>query len=154
MTEPRRFTTKGPVPFFIDDDEFHVLGSVPAEEVAALLDLQSGLSMEGADITEQYAGIKRLFEFTMLPESWDRFSARLSDRSRPIDFNLLTEISSWLSGEVWGARPTSPPPPSTSSPEETGPTSTDGAPAGESTPSETTVGTDTSTSSGIGVSVV
>lgn len=154
MTEPRRFTTKAPVPFTIDDEEFHVLGSVPAEEVATLLDMQSGLSGEGVGIADQLGVIKRLFEFTMLPESWERFAARLGDRSRPIDFNLLVEITNWLSGEVWAARPTSPPPSSTESPGDTGSTSTDGAPAEESTPSETTPGTDTSTSSGIGVSVV
>lgn len=153
MTDPRRFTTKAPVPFTIDDEEFHVLGAIPAEEVAALLDMQAGLAAEGTGITEQYDGIKRLFESTMIPESWERFVARLGDRSRPIDFNLLTEISSWLSGEVWAARPTSPPPSSTGSPEATGPTSTDGQPAEESTPLDS-VGTDTSISSGIGVSVV
>lgn len=136
MTEPRKFTTKAPVPFTVDDEEFHVIGAIPAEEFAILLDIQAGLTGEDVGITEQYAGIKAIFAQTMIPESWDRFSARLSDRSRPVDFSLLMQISNWLSGEVWsGGNPTSSPTPSTATPEEPGPISTDGAPPEESIPS-------------------
>lgn len=141
MTEPRRFTTKAPVPFAIDDEEFHVLGAVPAEELAALLDLQTTLSGEDAGLGEQYIAIKKTFEFMMLPESWERFSVRLADRSRPIDFRLLLGISNWLSGEVWAgkAEASESPQPSTEPPAPDGPTSMDGAPVEESIPSEMVV---------------
>lgn len=141
MTEPRRFTTKAPVPFVIDDDEvFHVLGAIPAEELAELLDLQAGLSVEGVGVKEQYEGVKRMFQSAMLPESWDRFSLRLSDRSRPVDFNLLIEITQWLAGEVWSGKAiTSSLTSSTGSPDPTGTTSTDGVPVEGLTPVEISV---------------
>lgn len=134
MTEPRRFNTKPAVPFAIDDEEFHVLGAIPAEELAQLLDLQQGLSGEGVGLKEQFEGIKQVLQFTMLPESWDRFVGRLADRSRPVDFNLLLEITNWLSGDVWSARPTQPQQPSTEPSEPDGGTSTGNAATEESTP--------------------
>lgn len=134
MSEPRRFTTKPSVPFAIDDEEFHVLGAIPAEEFAHLLDLQQGLTAEGIGLQQQYDGIKQILQFTMLPESWDRFAARLADRSRPIDFNLLTEITNWLAGEWSGGRPTQPPQPSTGPPVPDGTTSTESVDTEASTP--------------------
>lgn len=140
MTEPQRFTTKPPVPFFIDDDEFHVLGAIPAEEFAALMDLQEGLGAEGSNNREQYAQIKGILQFVMLPESWGRFEPKLADREHPVDFNLLVRITNWLTGTVWsGKAEGSPSPQPSTDPSVTdGPTSTGSAPSTESTPSETT----------------
>lgn len=135
MTEPRRFTTEPPVDFWIDEDQFWVLGAIPAEELAALMDLQQGLTGEDVGLKEQYEGIKQILAFTMTPESWDRFSARLTDRTRPIDFQLLLKITNMLSGEVWSGKEASPlPPPSTDTPGPDGTTTTDGAPPADSTP--------------------
>lgn len=141
MSEPRAFVTRPPVPFTIDGEEFHVLGAIPAEELAQLLDLQANLSGEDIGLGEQYIAIKKTLEFTMLPESWERFSVRLADRSRPIDFRLLLGISNWLSGDVWAgkAEASESPQPSMEPPVPDGQTSTDGAPVEESTPSETVV---------------
>lgn len=137
MTEPRRFTTEPPVDFWIDDDQFWVLGAIPAEELAALMDLQQGLSGEGVGLQQQYEGIKQVLAFTMIPESWDRFLARLSDRSRPIDFKLLLKITNMLSGDIWaGKEDGQSPPPSTDTPAPDGTTSTDGAPPEDSTPTD------------------
>lgn len=137
MTEPRRFTTEPPVDFWIDDDQFWVLGAIPAEELAALMDLQQGLSGEGVGLQQQYEGIKQVLAFTMIPESWDRFLARLSDRSRPIDFKLLLKITNMLSGDIWaGKEDGQSPPPSTDTPEPDGTTSMDGAPPEDSTPTD------------------
>lgn len=136
MTEPRRFTTEPSVDFWIDEDQFWVLGAIPAEELAALMDLQQGLTGEGVGLKEQYDGIKQVLAFTMIPESWDRFSARLADRSRPIDFQLLLKITNMLSGEIWGKGASQSPPPSTDTPGPDGTTSTDGAAPADSTPTD------------------
>lgn len=154
MTEPRRFNTKPPLVFFIDDEEFQVIGAIPAEEFATLIDIQSGLEGEGVGVNEQYAVVKAIFAQAMLPESWERFTARLSDRSRPIDFTLLMEISNWLSGEWSGKATGSSPTSSTDQPEET-PTGTDGSPPADSDPTgnppvEVSVVPDTSTSTTTG----
>lgn len=139
MTEPQRFTTRPPVPFFIDDDEFHVLGAIPAEEFAALMDLQEGLGAEGSNNREQYAQIKGILQFVMLPESWERFVPKLADRAHPVDFPLLVKITNWLTGTVWSGKEGSPSPqPSTDPLVTDGPTSTESAPTEVSTPSETT----------------
>jgi hypothetical protein len=155
MTEPQRFTTKPPVLFFIDDDEFHVLGAIPAEEFAALMDLQEGLGAEGSNNREQYAKIKGILQFVMLPESWGRFEPKLADREHPVDFNLLVRITNWLTGTVWSGKDTgSSPTSSTDQPAET-PTGMDGSPPADSDPTgsqsvEVSVVPDTSTSTTTG----
>lgn len=154
MTESPKFLTKPPLTFSVDGEDFQVIAAVPAEELAQLLDLQSGLSGEGIGLAEQYQGIKNLFQFTMVPESWERFSGRLGDRSRPIDFTLLMEITKWLTAE-WSGRPLLEPSSSTASPGPDGTTTTDGAPVDPSTLTEPatveiSVVPDTSIESGIG----
>lgn len=140
MTEPQRFTTKPPVPFFIDDDEFHVLGAIPAEEFADLMDLQEGLGAEGTDTREQYAKIKAILAFVMIPESWERFSPKLADRAHPVDFNLLVKVINWLTGTVWSGKEGSPSPQ-----QSTDPSVTDGLILMESAPTEVLTPSETMT---------
>lgn len=155
MTEPRSFHTKSPVPFEIDGEQFTVVAAIPAAELADLYDLQQSIAGEGKELREQLEGIKSILSRAMVGDSWERFEPKMSDRQNPVDFSLLLEITNWLSGEVWTARPTQSPTPSTESPESSGETSTDGAPPSESTPSESTadpvsVAAGISTSSGTG----
>lgn len=155
MTERMSFTTRGPIPFDLGDDEvFMVIGAIPADEFATLLDMQEGLSAEGMSTQQQLEGIKSILSNVMLAESWERFAPRLGDRSRPVSFPLLLEITNWLASE-WGKGRALPPAPSIPTPESGGMTTTDGVPAEDSTLTgpetvEISVVPDTSTESGTG----
>lgn len=131
-------------PFMVDDEQFEVAGTVPADLFAALADTVEKMTGEEAstNIIEQYRILKDVMELILTAESWTRFSERLGSRERPIGVQQLIRIAMGLLGEVFGKVPTQLPPPSTSSPETAGESSTDGAPVEES-PEQTSTGTGT-----------
>jgi hypothetical protein len=69
--------------------------------------------------------LKQALKFVLLPESYERFSARLKDRHNPIDDDQLADVVLWLL-EQYGLRPTAPSQPSS-----------DGSPSPESGTSST-----------------
>lgn len=132
MTEIKDFTKlnkKENVEFKINEDTFTAVGVAPAMVV---LDVSAVNKAEGLD------KIRIILEFldkVLLPDSAVRFAERLASSTEPIDIEQAADIAVWLMEGVYaGERPTGDPSPSANGSENTGPNSTDGAPAEESTP--------------------
>ncbi len=136
--EPRRFTSRRPpITFFIDDDEFTAAGSVPAEQMKDLVAQVETMSA-ATDVASQYAAIKVIVDAVLHPDSLKRFQDRLADPDNPIDFEALSDVSTWLVSEVYSRRPTPSPSPSGAPANPSGTNSTDGPPAEASTPPDST----------------
>lgn len=131
--EPRK-----PVRFRVgpaDDDLFTAAPALPTMVAFDFARLSSDSQGDGLGNIEAILG---LFERILVPESRQRFQARLADTERPIDPGDLTRIIKGLLGK-YGMRPTEPSGPSSNGP----PGSLDGGMSSPGTPSA-----EASTSSG------
>jgi hypothetical protein len=83
---------------------------------------------------QQHDLLKRALELALMPDSWERFAARLSDKTRPIDDDQMSDVVLWLL-EQYGLRPTEPSSPSSDGPAspESGTSSTENSQPEEST---------------------
>lgn len=95
------------IAFRVDGDLFHAARGVPAE---VLLDFASEFAgMEtSATVDQQLKAFRSMLEVVLLPESLERFSARMRDRADPIEIDQVEEIVTWLM-EQYGLRPTEAP---------------------------------------------
>ncbi len=142
LEELKRFTSRRPlISFEVDDEKFTAVGTVPAEMMKHLMGNAEKLKT-AENFEAQYDAILAIVEAVLLPESLVVFRARLGDVENPIDFDALSEVSTWLVAEVYSRRPTPSPSPSTAPASNGGTSSTDGPPPEESTPS-TSTGPDT-----------
>lgn len=119
--------------FTIDDDTFEAASVLPGDVFAEMVALYNNAS-EAETFQDQHDLLKKALEFALLPESWQRFAARLKDKARPIDDDQTSEIVIWLM-EEYGVRPTQPSQPSSDgqpSPE-SGTSSTESTQPAEST---------------------
>lgn len=120
--------SRSPIVFDVDGEEFTAIPAMPATASLALVALtEAGSNAEKAQAT---LGI---LDELLLPESAERFAARMRGGAHPISLEDALAVVGWLLPEVSG-RPTvgaSPSQPGSSTP---GPSSTDGAPPEGSTP--------------------
>lgn len=91
--------------FRVDDDVFEASPDIAAELALQYADLAEQLGGDDANNKQQIEIIHALFRMVLLPESAERFIARLSDRERPIGNNKIANITRWLF-EEYGLRPT------------------------------------------------
>lgn len=117
-----------PVRFSMDGDIFDAVPEIPAN---LMVDLVDKLTTPATDPSGQFKQALDVLRQLLTPDSRETFERRLSDPANPISLPQLTELTSWLLGEVYGGRPTQPPSPSPAPPSDGGLPSTDGAqPAG------------------------
>jgi hypothetical protein len=119
FTRPRKRIT-----FTIDDDTFEATPVLPGELLVEFVTAYNDTA-KVESIAEHVALLKQALKFVLLPESYERFSARLKDRHNPIDDDQLADVVLWLL-EQYGLRPTAPSQPSS-----------DGSPSPESGTSST-----------------
>lgn len=131
MTEMRDFSKKRKdITFRVDDDVFQAARGVPAE---VLLDFATEFAGTGtaATVDQQLKAFRSMLDVVLLPESLERFSARMRDRANPIEIDQVEDIVTWLM-EQYGLRPTEVPSSSPGGPSAPGPgTSLTGSTAGE-----------------------
>jgi hypothetical protein len=133
-TEIRDFSkARKDISFRVDDDMFHAARGIPAE---VLLDFAAEFSsMEtSATVDQQLKAFRSMLDVVLLPESLERFNARMRDRANPIEIDQVEEIVTWLM-EQYGLRPTEPSSSSPAGPSVPGPGTTSTA----STPAEVSI---------------
>lgn len=119
FSRPRKRLT-----FTIDDDTFEAAPALPGDIFTEFVTTYNGTA-DTKTYREQHDMLKEALQLAMLPDSWERFSARLQDRTRPIDDDQMADVVLWLL-EEYGMRPTEPSQPSS-----------DGSPSPESGTSST-----------------
>lgn len=105
------------VQFKIDDDVFEAPSEIAAELMLRFADDASALDADelgrGPTTVEQLTIMHNLMRMILLPESAERFIARLSDPARPIGIATFERVTDYLM-EAYGLRPTEPDSPSSS----------------------------------------
>lgn len=130
----RDFTKKRKrLTFTIDGDTFEAASALPGDVFAEFVTLYNGTA-DTETFQQQHDLLKQALELALLPESWERFAARLQDKERPIDDDQMSDVILWLM-EEYGMRPTQPSQPSSdgSANPESGTSSTESTPPEEST---------------------
>lgn len=119
--------------FTIDGEEFEAAPGLPGDIYAEFVTIYSSTG-ETETYQEQHDALKRALSLVLLDESYERFQARLRDKTRPIDDDQMSDVVIWLLGE-YGNRPTQPSQPSSDGPAspESGTSSTENTPPAEST---------------------
>jgi hypothetical protein len=119
--------------FRIDDDVFEAAPVLPGDAYAELVDLYNGTA-DVETYQQQYGMLKSALELALLPESYERFAARLGNKSNPIDGDQMADVVLWVL-EAYGLRPTGPSQPSSDGPASpaSGTSSTASTPLVEST---------------------
>lgn len=100
--------------FTIDDDTFVPATALPGDVFAEMVALHDA-AIDANTFQEQHDLLKQALELALLPESWERFAARLKDKARPIEDDQMSAIVIWLL-EEYGVRPTEPSQPSSDGP--------------------------------------
>lgn len=130
----RDFTRKRKrLDFTIDTDTFEAAPALPGDIYAEFVTLYN--STAGTDTyQEQHDLLKRALQLALHDDSYQRFTDRLKDKTRPIDDDQMADVVLWLL-EEYGMRPTQPSQPSSDGPAspESGTSSTENTPPAEST---------------------
>jgi hypothetical protein len=135
--EPKRFR--------INDDVFECSPELPLNVMARAANIRLDPQSVRENPEHALDPIVAFFDEIFIGDSSERFKARLTDRERPIGLRHITHIIPWLL-EVYGLRPTELSSSSSTSPENDGTTSTDGASSTVSTPSDSPHGEDSTSS--------
>lgn len=107
MTEMRDFSkARKDISFRVDDDVFHAAKAIPADILMDFASEFSGMS-EQATVDQQLKAFRTMLEVVLLPESLERFNARLRDPQNPIEMDQVDDIITYLM-EEYGLRPTGP----------------------------------------------
>lgn len=91
--------------FKVDDDIFEAVPDIAAELALDYADRTEQLESGEATAQQQKDIIHELLRLVLLPESAERFIARLSDPFHPIGQAKIVRITQWLF-EEYGLRPT------------------------------------------------
>lgn len=108
MTDVKSFAkNRKRIPFRVDDsgDVFEAAPAIPAEILAEFASRFS--SLDGTDTSKSFQTIVEVLELVLLPDSFTRLRARMSDRENPVEIDQLNDLILWLLGE-YGLRPTQP----------------------------------------------
>lgn len=93
------------IPFKVDDDVFEAVADIAAELALDYADYVEKLETRDTSAQEQKEVLHALLRLILLPESAERFIARLSDPHCPIGQGKIVKITRWLF-EEYGLRPT------------------------------------------------
>jgi hypothetical protein len=100
--------------FTIDGDRFVPASVLPGDVYAEFVTLYNRTaSVESYQA--QHDLLKSALQLALLPESWNRFAARLKDKTNPIDDDQMADAVLYLL-EAYGLRPTEPSQPSSDGP--------------------------------------
>ncbi|MDT0387811.1 hypothetical protein [Streptomyces dubilierae] len=100
--------------FTIEDDTFEAAPALPGDVFAEFVTLYNSTG-ETETYQQQHDLLKQALALALLPESWERFAARLKDKANPIDDDQMSDVVLWLL-EEYGMRPTQPSQPSSDGP--------------------------------------
>lgn len=119
--------------FHIDGEEFEAASVLPGDVFAEFVTLYNSTG-DTETYQQQHDLLKQALNLALLPESWQRFTDRLKDKTRPIDDDQMSDVVLWLL-EEYGLRPTQPSQPSSdgSASPEPGTSSTESTQPAEST---------------------
>jgi len=92
--------SKDPISFELHGEEFHCR---PALQGKVLLEIVANMDANDAGYVADT--VTKLFEYTLLPESYERFDALLHDPDKIVTVDTLGEITGWLV-EQYTERPT------------------------------------------------
>lgn len=107
-TEIRDFSKKRKdIVFRVDDDVFQAARGVPAEVLLGFATEFAGMDTT-ATVDQQLKAFRSMLEVVLLPESLERFNARMRDRANPIEIDQVEDVVTWLM-EQYGLRPTEAP---------------------------------------------
>jgi hypothetical protein len=111
--------------FAIDGETFEAAPGLPGDIYAEFVTLYTRTG-DVETYQQQHDLMKSALELALLPESYNRFVARLKDKAEPIDDDQMADVVLWLL-EEYGMRPTQPSQPSSDGPAspESGTSSTD-----------------------------
>jgi hypothetical protein len=120
--------------FRIDDDLFEAAPVLPGDIYAEFVTRYNGTA-DAETYQQQHDLLKSAIEIALMPESYDRFSARMKDKTNPVDDDQMSDVILWLL-EAYGLRPTKPSQPSSDGPPSpvSGTSSTDAQQPQESIP--------------------
>lgn len=100
-------SNRKPIKFRINGELFEAAPDVAAELMMKFADQAEILDNPGATNEQRSEVIRNLFYMVLMPESADRFVARLNDPENPIGIRIFTEVTQWIL-EQYGLRPTEP----------------------------------------------
>jgi hypothetical protein len=89
--------------FYIEDELFEAAPGLPVDQGMEFVHLAEQWQVDEPEKAKALA--RELFSKVLLPESMERFAARLGDMERPVELTQLPEIITWLL-ERFGFRPT------------------------------------------------
>jgi hypothetical protein len=120
FSRPRKRLT-----FTIDGELFEAAPVLPGDIYAEFVTLYNGTA-DTKTYQQQHDLLKGALELALVPESYDRFAARMKDKANPIEDDQMADVILWLL-EAYGLRPTQPSQPSSDGPAspESGTSSTD-----------------------------
>jgi hypothetical protein len=133
-TAARDFSrTRKRLNFTIDGETFEAAAGLPGDIYAEFVTTYNS-TQEAETYQEVHDSLKRALSIVLLDESYERFQARLRDKTRPIDDDQASDVVIWLM-EEYGMRPTQPSQPSSDGPAspESGTSSTESTQPAEST---------------------
>lgn len=105
-----------PIVVTIDDEDFTAKGAQPARPLLAM-------AAQSNDPAKTQTMVETFLAASFLPESWDRFSARMDSDEKPITQSVLFDVFGFLM-EQYAGGPTEVPSGSPDGPIETGLSST------------------------------
>ena len=119
--------------FTIDGEQFEAASVLPGDVFAEFVTLYTSTG-DTETYQQQHDLLKHALNLALLPESWQRFTDRLKDKTHPIDDDQMSDVVMWLL-EEYGMRPTRPSQPSSdgSASPEPGTSSTENTQPAEST---------------------
>lgn len=98
---------RGNIKFRLENDVFEAVPEIATELALEFVDDAAALEEDKISTREQLAVIKKLFHMVLLPESAERFVARLRDPANPIGPERFQRVLTFLM-ERYGLRPTEP----------------------------------------------
>lgn len=105
MTQTRDFSrARNRITFNIDGDEFEAASALPAELLLEFVGRFESAG-DGSRAVDNLSALMDSLRIALLPESFERFTARTRSRTEPIDLEQVSDIVLWLL-EVYGMRPT------------------------------------------------
>lgn len=96
--------------FTIDDELFEAAPVLPGDIYAEFVTRYNGTA-DTETYQQQHDLLKSALELALMPESYDRFAARLKDKGNPVEDDQMADVIIWLL-EAYGLRPTEPSQPS------------------------------------------
>ncbi|MDJ1137927.1 hypothetical protein [Streptomyces iconiensis] len=92
--------------FVIDDDTFEACRALPGEDFVVFIGHFEEFDGAGS-WRDNFKAVVAALELVLLPDSFARARARLSDKEHPIELDQIVEVLEWLVGE-YADRPTQP----------------------------------------------